>query len=51
MASSVLKAMAEKAGPAVHKQTLMLTDAAASRVSLIFGLVSSRVAAMGCPTH
>lgn len=32
MASNFMKAVAEKAGPAVRKQALSLTDAAASRI-------------------
>lgn len=38
MASSVLKAAAEKVGPSVRKQALSLTDAAASRIHHLLNL-------------
>lgn len=38
MASSVMKAIAEMAGPSVRKQALTLTDAAATRVRHLLSL-------------
>ena len=38
MASSVLKAAAEKAGPSVRKQALSLTDTAAARICHLLNL-------------
>lgn len=38
MASSVMKAIAEKAGPSVRKQALTLTDAAGTRVRHLLSL-------------